>query len=137
MFMRSISKFTIALLLSLLIPTVSFSQDIYPRTVNDTLILLTSSQLKHTNIIFAEHKMLLEKVDLLESQTQQYKLLIRNYEQSDSLNSELLESNKNYYLSKISALNDSLKKETKKRKLSQLGMGGIGILAILAIILIK
>jgi len=81
--------------------------------------------------------MLLEKVDLLESQTQQYKLLVRNYEQSDSLNSELLESNKTYYLSKISALNDSLKKETKKRKLSQLGMGGIGILAILAIILIK
>lgn len=81
--------------------------------------------------------MLLKKVDLLESQTQQYKLLVRNYEQSDSLNSELLESNKTYYLSKISALNDSLKKETKKRKLSQLGMGGIGILAILAIFLIK
>lgn len=81
--------------------------------------------------------MLLKKVDLLESQTQQYKLLVRNYEQSDSLNSELLESNKTYYLSKISALNDSLKKETKKRKLSQLGIGGIGILAILAIILIK
>lgn len=135
--MRSISKFTITLLLSLLIPTVSFSQDTYPKIVNDTLILLTSKQLKHTNLIFAEHNMLLEKTDLLESQTQQYKELIRNYEYNDSLHLELLESNKTYYLSRISALNDSLKKETKKRKLSQFGMFGIGGLAILALLFIK
>ena len=137
MFMRSISKFTITLLLSLLIPTVSFSQDTYPKIVNDTLILLTSKQLKHTNLIFAEHNMLLKKTDLLESQTQQYKELIRNYEYNDSLHLELLESNKTYYLSRISALNDSLKKETKKRKLSQFGMFGIGGLAILALLFIK
>lgn len=135
--MRSISKFTITLLLSLLIPTVSFSQDTYPKIVNDTLILLTSKQLKHTNLIFAEHNMLLKKTDLLESQTQQYKELIRNYEYNDSLHLELLESNKTYYLSRISALNDSLKKETKKRKLSQFGMFGIGGLAILALLFIK
>lgn len=135
--MRSISKFTITLLLSLLIPTVSFSQDTYPKIVNDTLILLTSKQLKHTNLIFAEHNMLLKKTDLLESQTQQYKKLIRNYEYNDSLHLELLESNKTYYLSRISVLNDSLKKETKKRKLSQFGMFGIGGLAILALLFIK
>lgn len=135
--MRSISKFTITLLLSLLIPTVSFSQDTYPKIVNDTLILLTSKQLKHTNLIFAEHNMLLKKTDLLESQTQQYKELIRNYEYNDSLHLELLESNKTYYLSRISVLNDSLKKETKKRKLSQFGMFGIGGLAILALLFIK
>jgi len=81
--------------------------------------------------------MLLKKVDLLESQTHQYKELIRNCEQNDSLNLKLLETNKTYYLSKISALNDSLKKETKKRKLCQLGMLGIGGLGILALFLIK
>jgi len=81
--------------------------------------------------------MLLKKTDLLESQTQQYKELIRNYEYNDSLHLELLESNKTYYLSRISALNDSLKKETKKRKLSQFGMFGIGGLAILALLFIK
>jgi hypothetical protein len=127
----------IALLLSLLTTTVSFSQTTYPQIVNDTLILLTSDQLKHTNLIFAEHKMLLEKTDLLESQTQQYKKLIANYEYNDSVNSELLEVNKKLYIKRIDALNDSLKKETKKRKLSQLGMfGAIGI-ALIAILFIK
>lgn len=81
--------------------------------------------------------MLLKKVDLLESQTQQYKMLIRNYEQNDSTQSELLEMNKIYYLGKIESLKENVKKETKKRKIYQLGMfGSIGA-AILALILIK
>jgi hypothetical protein len=53
------------------------------------------------------------------------------------VNSELLEVNKKLYIKRIDALNDSLKKETKKRKLSQLGMfGAIGI-ALIAILFIK
>jgi len=135
--MRNISKFVIALLLSLLIPTVCFSQTTYPKIVNDSLILLTSSQLKQTNLIFAEHNMLLKKVDLLESQTQQYKELIKNYEHSDSVQSELLESNKIYYLGKIASLKENIVKEVKKRKIYQLGMfGSIGI-AIITLVLIK
>ena len=81
--------------------------------------------------------MLLKKVDLLESQTQQYKELIKNYEHSDSVQSELLESNKIYYLGKIASLKENIVKETKKRKIYQLGMfGSIGI-AIMTLILIK
>lgn len=81
--------------------------------------------------------MLLKKVDLLESQTRQYKELVRNYEHSDSVQSELLESNKIYYLGKIDALKKDISKEAKKRKIYQFGMfGSIGA-AILAIILIK
>ena len=81
--------------------------------------------------------MLLKKVDLLESQTQQFKELVRNYEQNDSLNSELLEANKTYYLSRIASLNESIKKETKKRKIYQFGtFGSIGV-AILALIFLK
>ena len=135
--MRNISKFVIALLLSLLIPTVCSSQTTYPKIVNDSLILLTSSQLKQTNLIFAEHHMLLKKVDLLESQTRQYKELMRNYEHSDSVQSELLEANKIYYLGRIESLKENIVKETKKRKIYQFGMfGSIGA-AILALILIK
>jgi hypothetical protein len=81
--------------------------------------------------------MLLKKVDLLESQTQRYKELIRNYEQSDSVQSKLLETSKIYYLGKIDALKKDISKETKKRKIYQFGMfGSIGA-AILALILIK
>lgn len=137
MFMKNISKFTIALLISLWIPTVCFSQDTYPKTVNDTLILLTSKQLKHTNLIFAEHNMLLKKVDLLESQTRQYKKLIRNYEQNDSLHSELLESNKIYYLNKLNALDKELKRETRKKKAYKIGMVGSIVAAVFAIIYLK
>jgi hypothetical protein len=81
--------------------------------------------------------MLLKKVDLLESQTQQYRELIKNYEHSDSVQSELLESNKIYYLGKIASLKENIVKETKKRKIYQFGMfGSIGI-AIMTLILIK
>ena len=105
--------------------------------VNDSLILLTSNQLKHTNLIFAEHEMLLKKVDLLESQTQHYKELIKNYDYNDSLSSELLEANKIYYLGKIATINETIKKEKKKRKIYQLGTFGSISIAILALIFLK
>ena len=38
--------------------TLCFSQTIYPRIVSDSLVLITSSQLKQTNLIFAEHQKL-------------------------------------------------------------------------------
>ena len=81
--------------------------------------------------------MLLEKVDLLESQTQHYKELVRNYEQNDSLNSEVVETQKVYYLEKLASFNEALKKETKKRKAYQAGLIGTLGAAILALILIK
>lgn len=81
--------------------------------------------------------MLLKKVDLLESQTQQYRKLIRNYEYSDSLHLELLESNKIYYLGKLDSLNKELKKESRKRKMYKLGMLGSITAAMLAIIFLK
>jgi hypothetical protein len=81
--------------------------------------------------------MLLEKVDLLESQTQQYKELISNYEQSEYLNSEIVESQKTYYIERLDALNKDIKKETKKRKIYQAGLYGTLGAAILALLLIK
>lgn len=81
--------------------------------------------------------MLLKKVDLLESQARQYKELLKNCEYNDSVQSELLEVNNIYYLNKIESLEENLVKETKKRKIYQLGIfGSIGA-AILALILIK
>ncbi len=81
--------------------------------------------------------MLLDKVDLLESQTRQYKVLISNYEKSDTLKEGIIAANKEYYNSVINSLNDKLKTETKKRRIYQLGtFGTIGV-AILSIILIK
>ena len=135
--MKSIYKFVSTLLLSLLIPTVCSSQTTYPVIVNDSLILLTSSQLKHTNLIFAEHQMLLKRVDLLESQTQQYKLLVSNYEENDSVNKRLLEVQKDYYIGRLSSLKENLYNETKKKSLYKYGMFGTIGAALLAIIFVK
>ena len=81
--------------------------------------------------------MLLKKVDLLESQTQQYKLLVGNYEVNDSLNQKLLEDQKSYYIGRLSSLKKDLSKEAKKKYLYKYGMFGTIGAAILAIILVK
>ena len=81
--------------------------------------------------------MLLKKVDLLESQTQQYKLLVSNYEESDSVNKKLLEDQKSYYIGRLSSLKENLYKETKKKSLYKYGMFGTIGAAILAIIFVK
>lgn len=81
--------------------------------------------------------MLLKKVDLLESQTQQYKLLVRNYEENDSLNQEFVKAQKDYYNGRLSSLKENLYKEAKKKSLYKYGMFGTIGAAILAIILVK
>lgn len=81
--------------------------------------------------------MLLKKVDLLESQTQQYKLLVSNYEENDSVNKKLLEVQKDYYIGRLSSLKENLYNETKKKSLYKYGMFGTIGAAILAIIFVK
>jgi len=81
--------------------------------------------------------MLLKKVDLLESQTQQYKLLVSNYEENDSVNKRLLEVQKEYYIGRLSSLKENLYNEVKKKSLYKYGMFGTIGAAILAIIFVK
>lgn len=81
--------------------------------------------------------MLLKKVDLLESQTRQYKLMIHNYEETDSLNQKFVEAQESYYISRLSSLNESLNKEKKKKTLYKAGLFGTIGAAILALIVIK
>jgi len=81
--------------------------------------------------------MLLKKVDLLESQTQQYKLLVSNYEENDSVNKRLLEVQKEYYVGRLSSLKENLYNEVKKKSLYKYGMFGTIGAAILAIIFVK
>jgi hypothetical protein len=81
--------------------------------------------------------MLLKRVDLLESQTQQYKLLVSNYEENDSVNKRLLEVQKDYYIGRLSSLKENLYNETKKKSLYKYGMFGTIGAALLAIIFVK
>lgn len=79
-------KISLLLLISLLTAISCFSQDIYPKKLNDSLVVITANQLKQTNLIFLEHdklsnenKMLYSKVALLDS-------LNNNYVKIDSIN---------------------------------------------------
>lgn len=79
-------KISLLLLISLLTAISCFSQDIYPKKLNDSLVVITANQLKQTNLIFLEHdklsnenKMLYNKITLLDS-------LNNNYVKIDSIN---------------------------------------------------
>lgn len=81
--------------------------------------------------------MLLKRVDLLESQNRQFRVLMSNYEKQDSLKNNLIEVNKEFYESTIYKLNENLKKETRKRKFNQLGFYGTIVVALAALLIVK
>jgi hypothetical protein len=98
-------KISLLLLINLLTAISCFSQDIYPKKLNDSLVIITSEQLKKTNLIFLEHnklskenKMLYDKVSLLDS-------LNNNYVKIDSLNTIT-----------INSLKQELNEKAKKNK---------------------
>ena len=114
----------------LLATTTSFSSTISSGIEKDTIVSLTPSQLKETNLIFAEHSKLLTENRLLKEQVDNYKednnLLIR----ADSVR-----------LSQISAykeLNDSLNKSLKKKNKTLFfwKVGGIALGSSLILLLL-
>ena len=117
--------------------TLCFSQTIYPRIVSDSLILITSSQLKQTNLIFAEHQKLKsmnvqintkfglqEEISSMFNQSAMIKdLQIANLEAINDINKSTLLN-----------INKELNQYKKKQKL--LVIGGCTISASLALLLL-
>ena len=65
--------------------TLSFSQNIYPHILNDSLVIITAEQLKATNFIFLEHSELKSINSELNSQLVDYRLLHEEDLRADSL----------------------------------------------------
>ena len=130
-------RILVILLISIFQKTLCFSQTIYPKIVSDSLVLITSSQLKQTNLIFAEHQKLKSinvqldaKFDLQEeissifNQSSMIKdLQIANLETINDINKSTLLS-----------VNKELIQYKKKQKL--LVIGGCTISASLALLLL-
>lgn len=76
----------ILLLVSLLTTIVTFSQDIYPKNIGDSLVIITANQLKEANLIFLEHSQLITENDMLYDKLDLQDELIFNYQQMDSIN---------------------------------------------------
>ena len=100
-----IKKLSVLLIAIILTTTTSFSSTILNGIENDSTIILTPSQLKETNLIFAEHRKLLIENRLLKDQVNNYKednnLLIK----ADSLRVSQI----NLYKDWNNSLNKSLK----------------------------
>lgn len=78
-------RIIIALLMGLLIPTICFSSTISNLNEKDSLIRITETQLKQTNIIFLEHRKLLKKDSVLSQQVLDLEKALEIYNDIDSI----------------------------------------------------
>ena len=132
--MKNIIKFILILFISLWIPITSSSQSIVPIT-KDSLILITPEELKITNLIFNEHKMLKEERPFLLKQINGLEELNKSYVLQDSLRIVELETWKNQaYL--FEKENVKLSKKLKDYKKIPYISGGI-IAVLLGLIMIR
>lgn len=100
--------------------TACFSQNIYPRILNDSLIVISPTQLKQTNLIFLEHNKLILENQELKSQLNNYSDLVLNYQTNDSIKNtqiSLLRSNLDKYNTIIETQNTQIKKLRSSNKL--------------------
>lgn len=118
------------------------SQNMYPKLVNDSLVVITPQQLKASNLIFLEHKKLkLERFEL-NKQLTSYELLTANYAKTDSIRLQQLaraELQMQMYDEAISKQREQIAKMNKKNKrLTTLSIGGFAIsVGLLLALLIK
>ena len=128
MLILNMKRFTILFLLILLARTISFSQNISNGILQDSLVIITQTQLKQTNLIFAEHSKLLKENKLLIQQVDNYILENNILLKNDSIRVLQIKNyqdiNKDYY-NEINRLNFQLKK--KKTAMLGLEIGGITI----------
>jgi broad-specificity NMP kinase len=127
-----IKKLSIILLLIILMMTTSSSLTISKAIENDTIVTITPTQLKETNLIFAEHSKLLKENELLNSQ-------LNNYIEENSILCKI-DSTRQEQLISYRKLNNSLNisLEKSKKKLLYWQVGGITVsLGLLVFLLIK
>lgn len=120
--------------------TACFSENIYPKIYNDSLIVITPIQLKQTNLIFLEHqKLQLENIEL-NNQINDYNSMLNNYDymintrtkQIDTLNSIIINKDK-----ELKNINKSLEKTKLEKKIyTGIAIGGITISVSLLLILL-
>ena len=118
------------------------SQNMYPKLVDDSLVVITPQQLKASNLIFLEHKKLkLERFEL-NKQLTSYELLTANYAKTDSIRLQQrarAELQMQMYDEAISKQREQIAKMNKKNKrLTTLSIGGFAIsVGLLLALLIK
>ena len=128
--MQVMKKIVALLLITLLATTTSFSQNISKEIKQDSIVSITPQQLKETNLIFLEHRKLLQENFLLGCQLNNYKndnaLLVA----TDSLRVLQLRNYKELsdtYSMRINNLNNELSKKKKEVLVWQIGGVSVSI----------
>lgn len=116
---------------------LSFSRNTYPKTIGDSLIVITPLQLKKTNLIFLEHrKFKLENIEL-RLQNDKYKQLYLNSLAMDSINSLANSRLKAELIVRDEELQKQLKVVSKQKKvIKTLTIGGIAVSVALLVFLL-
>lgn len=107
---RFIKKRLVLLLIIPLTTTTSFSSTISNKIEKDTIVSITSSQLKETNLIFAEHHKLLIENQLLSEQINNYKENNKLLIKADSVRLSQIETYKDWNKYVTKKYNDEIKK---------------------------
>ena len=74
----------------------SFSQTIYPKSLNDSLVIITTEQLKKTDLIFLEHAKFKQEILELNKQITNYEDLVLNFQETEKLNEAKINEYKDY-----------------------------------------
>ena len=121
-------RITLLLLITLLVKIMCFSSNTSRVIRQDSTVLITSDQLKYTNLIFVEHKKLLEENRLLYQQIKNYKAKTNILLKTDSLRVEQIANYQHIneeYILQIDNLNKAIKK--KDRTVTCWKIGGITV----------
>lgn len=130
-------KHVLAFLITLLATITAFSSNISRGIENDSIVSITSEQLKETNLIFVEHAKLLKENSLLVEQLDNYIVDVQLLEEADSIRVLQIENYKammESYQDHVKELNKEIKK--KERLLLGIEIGGVTITAGLLLLLL-
>lgn len=116
------------------------SQNIYPKLVNDSLVVITPQQLKATNLIFLEHKKLKLEIPELKKQITSYESLINSYERNDSVKNAQINRLMLHAQASEQVMQNQLREinklESKKKLYKGLTVGGVTVSVVLLITLL-
>lgn len=121
----------------ILVRTIGFSLDISEEIKQDSTVLITSDQLKYTNLIFVEHKKLLEENRLLGLQIQNYQEKTNSLLKTDSLRAAQMANYQNInnaYVTQIEDLNKNINR--KNKSITCWKIGGITVSTVLVLFLL-
>ena len=120
------------LLLIIILATITcFSSNTLKIAPQDSIVSITAQQLKYTNLIFIEHKKLLEENSLLSKQINNYQLEVKTLEQIDSIRESQIINERILYENQIKDLTSK-----KNKTITLWKIGGITVSASLVLLLL-